>query len=200
MNKGLLVFNLVLLVAVVVLFYLFLSNGKTDVGRSGTSRLPDTASAWQHTPVAYFDMDSVEANFILWKQTQDDMMKREQAKNDSISMLRAGFQNFLQKMQGQFETLTSRQKDSLNTLLNQMDADLKNRAAELNQNYQSYYMTKQQDIVTKIKNYCSEFNKNGKYSYIIAREPGLFYYTDTAYNITAELLKGLNEFYDKKKK
>jgi outer membrane protein len=60
-------------------------------------------------------------------------------------------------------------------------------------------MTRQQEIVTKIKNYCKEFNKDKKYSYIIAREPGLFYYTDTAYNVTSELLKGLNAFYDKKK-
>ena len=74
-----------------------------------------------------------------------------------------------------------------------------NRTAELNQKYQTYFMSRQQEIVTKIKNYCKEFNKDKKYSYIIAREPGLFYYTDTAYNVTSELLKVLNAFYSKKK-
>ncbi|HET9432167.1 MAG TPA: OmpH family outer membrane protein, partial [Chitinophagaceae bacterium] len=96
-------------------------------------------------------------------------------------------------------SLTQRQRDSLGNELAQMDMEIKNRAAELNQNYQTYYMSKQQEIVTLIKNYCREFNKDRRYSYIIAREPGLFYYTDTAYNVTSELLKGLNDFYAKKK-
>ena len=32
---------------------------------------------------------------------------------------------------------------------------------------------------------------------IISYEPGLFYYKDTAYNITEDLVKGLNEKYKK---
>jgi len=68
------------------------------------------------------------------------------------------------------------------------------------QDYQKYYVGKQQEIVTLIKNYCKEFNKDRKFSYIIAKEPGLFYFADTAYNITPELLKGLNAFYAKKNK
>jgi outer membrane protein len=80
-----------------------------------------------------------------------------------------------------------------------MDSEIKNRTAELNQTYQTFFMNKQQEIVTLIKNYCKEFNKDRRFSYIIAREPGLFYYTDTAYNVTSDLLKGLNAFYSKKK-
>ena len=199
MNKGLLALNIVLLAAVGILFFLFFTK-KTSLATGPVSRaVSDSAPKWQHTPVAYFDMDSVEANFVLWKQTQDEMMKREQRKNDSINFLRNSFQNYLQRVQPQFEMMNARQRDSVNALLGQMDADLKNRATELNQNYQSYYITKQQEIVTMIKNYCREFNRDKRYSYIIAREPGLFYYTDTAYNITAELLKGLNNYYGKKK-
>jgi outer membrane protein len=103
------------------------------------------------------------------------------------------------KLQGQSANLTQRQKDSLGNELAQMDMEIKNRASEMNQTYQTYYMSKQKEIIDKIKNYCKEFNKDRKYSYIIAREPGLFYYTDTAYNVTTELLKGLNAFYSKKK-
>src|SRR4030095_15435253 len=115
------------------------------------------------------------------------------------SQMRAAFQSYYMKLQSQSANLTQRQRDSLGNELAQMDMDIKNRASEMNQTYQTYYMSKQQEIITKIKNYCKEFNKDRKYSYIIAREPGLFYYTDTAYNVTSELLKGLNAFYAKKK-
>jgi len=199
MNKGLLALNIVLLIGVGILFFLFFNKKDNISSVTPTRTDPDTASKWQHTPVAYFDMDSIEANFVLWKQVQAEVVKREAGINDTINQMKMGFQNYYQKLQAQSANLSPRQKDSLGNELAQMDAQIKNRTAELNQNYQSYYMTRQQEIVTKIKNYCKEFNKDKKYSYIIAREPGLFYYTDTAYNVTSELLKGLNAFYNKKK-
>jgi len=199
MNKGLLALNIVLLIGVAILFILFFS--KKD---KMTSVIPlrigaDTAAKWEHTPVAYFDMDSIEANFILWKQVQAEVVKREAGINDTITQMRNGFQSYYQKLQAQSANLSPRQKDSLGNELAQMDSEIKNRTAELNQKYQAFFMSKQQEIVTLIKNYCKEFNKDKRYSYIIAREPGLFYYTDTAYNVTSELLKGLNTFYNKKK-
>src|SRR5688572_10043973 len=199
MNKGLLALNIILLVAVGVLFFLFF-NGKGKTTTNTVTRSPsDTAAKWQNIPVAYFDMDSVESNFSLFKQMQTEVVKREAGINDTINQMRWAFQNYYQKLQAQGASLSQRQRDSLGNELAQMDMEIKNRAAELNQNYQTYYMSKQREIVTLIKNYCKEFNKDRRYSYIIAREPGLFYYTDTAYNVTSELLKGLNAFYAKKK-
>ena len=199
MNKGLLALNIVLLIGVVVLFFLFFNKKDNTTSVIPTRTNPDTASKWQHTPVAYFDMDSIEANFVLWKQVQAEVVKREAGINDTITQMRNGFQSYYQKLQAQSANLSPRQKDSLGNELAQMDSEIKNRTAELNQKYQTFFMSKQQEIVTLIKNYCKEFNKDKRYSYIIAREPGLFYYTDTAYNVTSDLLKGLNAFYTKKK-
>jgi outer membrane protein len=199
MNKGLLALNIVLLIGVAILFFLFFSKKDNTSSITPARVSHDTASQKQQTPVAYFDMDSIEANFFLWKQVQTEVVKREAGINDTINQMRNGFQSYYQKLQAQSANLSPRQKDSLGNELAQMDAEIKNRTAELNQKYQTYFMSRQQEIVTKIKNYCKEFNKDKKYSYIIAREPGLFYYTDTAYNVTSELLKGLNAFYSKKK-
>ena len=199
MNKGLLALNIILLISVGILFFLFFNKKDSTSSMTPSRTYGDTTAQWKHTPVAYFDMDSIEANFVLWKQVQAEVVKREAGINDTINQMRNGFQSYYQKLQAQSANLSPRQKDSLGNELAQMDAEIKNRTAELNQKYQTYFMTRQQEIVTKIKNYCKEFNKDKKYSYIIAREPGLFYYTDTAYNVTSELLKGLNAFYNKKK-
>ena len=199
MNKGLLALNIVLLIGVGILFFLFFNKKDNTSSVIPIRNDHDTAIQKQQTPVAYFDMDSIEANFFLWKQVQTEVVKREAGINDTINQMRNGFQSYYQKLQSQSANLSPRQKDSLGNELAQMDAEIKNRTAELNQKYQTYFMSRQQEIVTKIKNYCKEFNKDKKYSYIIAREPGLFYYTDTAYNVTSELLKGLNAFYSKKK-
>jgi outer membrane protein len=199
MNKGLLALNIILLVAVGILFFLFFNKKDGQVIDSTIRSGIDTASKWQHTPVAYFDMDSVEANFTEFKKMQTEVVASEARINDSINQMKAAFQSYSMQLQGQSANLTPRQIDSLGNELAQMDMEIKNRASEMNQTYQTYYMSKQKEIIDKIKNYCKEFNKDRKYSYIIAREPGLFYYTDTAYNVTTELLKGLNAFYSKKK-
>jgi hypothetical protein len=41
--------------------------------------------------VAYFDMDSIEANFVLWKQVQAEVVKREAGINDTINQMKMGF-------------------------------------------------------------------------------------------------------------
>jgi len=40
-----------------------------------------------------------------------------------------------------------------------------------------------------------EYNKSHSYTYIVSYEQGLFYYKDSVNNITADLIKGLNERY-----
>ena len=201
MNKGLLVLNIVLLVAVGVLFFLFFTrNDKTTgtpvIKRSGV----DSAAAWEHTPVAYFEMDSIEAHFIEFRKMQDEVLKNEKDMYDTINGMKATLQMQLQKFQEQESKMSPQEVKDTREYLMSKDQEIKNKEKELNQEYQKYYLSMQQGIITKIKNYCKEFNKDGKYSYIIASDPGIFYYTDTAFNITTELVKGLNEYYSKGKK
>ena len=141
MNKGLLILNIILLVAVGVLFFLFL-NGKDNTATNTINRSPsDSAAKWQHIPVAYFDMDSVEANFSLFKQMQTEVVKREAGINDTINQMRKAFQNYYQKLQARGAHLSPQQRDSLGHELAQMDMEIKNRATELYQTYQAYYMS-----------------------------------------------------------
>lgn len=197
MNKGLLVFNIILLLAVGALYFLFFTEdkkaGDTIIRRTGTD------SAGSYTPVAYFEMDSIESNFIEFKKMQDEVLRKEQIKNDSINMLRDYFQKYVLTVQPLFQKMNPTERDSLNSVVMRLDNDIKSQIADLNQRYETYYFGRRTDIVTQIKNYCKEFNNDRRYSYIIANEP-LFYYADTAYNITEQLLRGLNEAYTKKKK
>ena len=199
MNKGLLVLNIVLFIAVVILFFLFFSRKDKTISVIPTRSNHDTTALRQQTPVAYFDMDSIEENFFLWKKVQDEVLKSEQTINDSINRMKMGLQMQYQQFKEQEAKMPLDDIKKANSYFMERDQEIKNRERTLMQDYQKYYMNRQQEIVNKIKNYCKEFNKDKKYSYIIAREPGLFYYTDTAYNVTSELLKGLNAFYNKKK-
>src|SRR2546421_659305 len=61
----------------------------------------------------------------------------------------------------------------------------------------SFAMVK--DVKSRIEEFLKEYNKSKGYSYIFSNEPGFIYYRDTMFNITKDLVKGLNEQYLKKK-
>ena len=110
MNKGLLALNIVLLIGVAILFFLFFTR-KDKVTSVITTRTGiDTVAQWEHTPVAYFDMDSIEANFILWKKVQAEVVKREAGINDTINQMKMSFQSYYQKLQAQSANLSPRKK------------------------------------------------------------------------------------------
>ena len=55
------------------------------------------------------------------------------------------------------------------------------------------------DIKTRIENYLKEYNKQKTYSFIFAYDPtSIIYYKDSVYNITNDVVDGLNAGYKKK--
>lgn len=199
MNKGLLILNIFLAVAIAVLFFLYFRN-MDSTGTGGNKKRSADSTTTSVFRIAYFDMDSIEANFSLFKDMQKEVSKKEDSMQTVLNSARMALQSKYKKYQEQGATMSETQVKIASDELKQMDMDIKNSEANLNQSFQNFYMNKQQEVITQIKKYCTEFNKDGKYSYIIANEPGLVYYKDTACNITTELLKGLNALYDKQKK
>ncbi|HLF46294.1 MAG TPA: OmpH family outer membrane protein [Chitinophagaceae bacterium] len=199
MNKNLLVLNIILLVAVAVLFFLHFSTKDGSNAATDSAKNSNAAEAAVFR-IAYFDMDSIEAKFSLFKQMQLEVSKKEDSMNAILNSARMNLQNKYRKYQEQQSAMTPADIENAGHELSKLDNDIKNRELALNQSFQSFYMSKQQEVISQIKKYCLEYNKDKKYSLIIANEPGLIYYKDTAFNITSELLKGLNELYDKQKK
>lgn len=199
MNKSLLGLNIILLIAVAILFFLHFSSD----GSKHPSTISNESSGLSDASVfriAYFDMDSIEAKFSLFKQMQSEISKKEDSMNSILNSARMNLQNKYRKYQEQQASMTPSDIENAGNELSKLDMDIKTREQSLNQGFQSFYMNKQQEVISQIKKYCLEYNKDKKFSLIIANEPGLIYYKDTAFNITSELLKGLNEMYDKQKK
>jgi outer membrane protein len=69
----------------------------------------------------------------------------------------------------------------------------------MEQAYQGFVMRKNLEIKKMIGNFIKDFNKTRNFSFIVTDDTGLFYYKDSAYNITSEVVKGLNEQYKTKK-
>src|SRR5690606_12840476 len=84
--------------------------------------------------------------------------------------------------------------------LKKLEQNISTRKQTLDQEYNDLVMRRMKDVKTKIEDFLKEYNKDKSYSYIVSYEQGLFYYRDTIYNITADVIRGLNDMYKPAKK
>lgn len=197
MNRGFIILNVFLVVAVAVLFYLHFSSPKT----AGTKVVETTGSTKKNMDcrIAYFEMDSIENSFALVKDVKNELGREEDKMNSEMAGLEKKYRDRIAQFQSQAQTMTQVQSEMANREVLQMQETIKGKKQELDSKYQDLYMRKMRDVKSKIEDFLKEYNAEKGYSYIVAYEPGLFYYKDTAYNITPDVIKGLNTRYEKKK-
>ena len=199
MKNGLLVWNIVLTLFVGYLLFAQLNKkGNVVSGNKNVSRDSTVNASFR---IAYFEMDSVENHFNMVKDIKAEIAKKDEEYSNSLNQLDATYKNKILEYQQKEKSGTMVQADyeKAQVDLRQLEDRLKNRKQELDQQYQDFVMRKNLGVKKKIEDFLTEYNKTQGYSYIVAYEQGLFYYKDTTYNITSEVIKGLNEDYKNKK-
>jgi outer membrane protein len=201
MKNGLVILNVILLMAVGFLFYLHFNSAKTGTNSQNKTEQKDPidSSARGGCRIAYFEMDSVAANFEKAKEMQSELEKKEEKMNSEMNRLQNLYQQKYVTFQQHGATMSSSQLDAARNELGQLDQTIKDTKASLDQDYKTYYVQTQQEILSMVRKFCSEYNKDKRYAIIISNEPGLVFYKDSTMDITRDLLEGLNKMYGKKK-
>ena len=185
--------NIVLAVAVAVLFYLHFSSKKSVTAPA------NAAAVSGGFRIAYFEMDSIQSQFEYFKEVRSTLNSKDQELGRELASMENNFRNKYQDLQKVGSTLSQAEVANRQQELVEMDKNLKSRKQMMDQEMQDESLKKLQDVKKKIEDYLKDYNKDKGYSYIFAGSPDLIYYKDTVYNITGDMLKGLNELYKKKK-
>lgn len=201
MKNGMLLWNVVL--SLVAGFLLFKQFGPSSGKGPGSNKVQggDAVKNNRQFTMAYFEMDSVAASFDLVKEVKTELAKKENEISAEVEKLTRTFQQRYGELQNKAQggTMSQAEIDAASQELKKMDDDIKARKSQLDQEYSNLMVSRQNDIKNKIEAFLKEYNQTKNYSYIISYEQGLFYFRDTAYNITADVVKGLNRFYLKEK-
>ena len=198
MNRNfLLAFNVVLLVLVGVLFYLHFSSAKAAT--------PPATKVMEATPVepgsfkiAYFEMDSIENNYEYLKDVKSQLKAKENQLTGQLTALKNKYMEKVQKYQQEAQTMTQERQGAMQQELMQEQKMIQNKEQAMGGDLQDESFKKMQVVNKKIEDFLKDFNKDKGYSYILAHQPGTIYYKDSRYDITTEMLKGLNAGYKKK--
>ncbi len=186
--------NVVLVLAVGVLFYLHFKSDKKAV----SSVQPKSDSASNSFRIAYFEMDSLQNNYEYYKQIVKELGVSEQQKRSELTNKRNEYAAKIKEYQQRGQTMTQAEIAKANQDVAQREKEYQEMEQAKGQEMQEEKMKKLQDIQKKIQDYLKDYNKDKGYSFIFMNSPDLIYYKDSVYNITNDLLKGLNEQYKKK--
>ncbi|MBD0332524.1 MAG: OmpH family outer membrane protein [Chitinophagaceae bacterium] len=196
MKNALLVINVVLLVAVGILFYLYFSAKKTSGPGTVTTKVSHAAQ--NKFAIACFEMDSLTNSFEMIKDVKNELRKREEAINSELSKMEKAYRDRATYYQKQAPAMNQQQSESATRDMMQLQQAIQNKKQTLEQEYQDLYMRKMKEVKTKVEEFLKDYNKSKGYSYIISNEPGFIYYRDTVFDITEDVVKGLNALYSKK--
>lgn len=203
MKNGLVIWNVLLtLLCGYLLIAQFSKKDKKGTTTKGSvvSSTADSASNLKAGSIAYFEMDSIEAHFEMVKDVQAEIQSKEKEYSNDLAQLDASYRKKIQGYQEKGTSMTQDEYQKAQIDLKQTEDYLKGRKQEIDQNFQDFVTKRNLSLKKEIEDFIALYNKDKNYAYIVVYEPGLFYYKDTAYNITAEVIKGLNEMHAAKKK
>ncbi|MBC7534512.1 MAG: OmpH family outer membrane protein [Ferruginibacter sp.] len=189
------VLNIVLIIAVGVLYYFQFSSNKPADKKIATF-VPSPAGANMTRPaIAYVELDSLNAKITYIKNKRKELEREQQAIEAEWESSYKGLENqknnFLKK--GAAITQEEAQQFQGQLLQQQQQIDGKKQSLSQNLNEKSYKFM--DDIQKKLKSFLEEYNKERNYMYIFTTGTGLDYmvYKDSSMNITADVIEGMNE-------
>jgi outer membrane protein len=196
MRNTWLIWNIVLTLALGYLLFRQFggSHKKDDAHTASNQTLKEGEGQFR---MAYFEMDSIEANFEMVKGIKDELARLESDNSREMDDMVKGYQQRFMYFQNLARAgkLSQSQSDSANEEMKRMEDQIKQRRDQMDQDYAEKKARKESEVKTRIEAFLKEYNKSHNFSYIVSYEQGLFYYKDTVYNITGDVIRGLNEMY-----
>jgi outer membrane protein len=185
------VVNGVLAIAVIVLYFLHFNSSSVPVKSAALSS--------DNVKIAYFEIDSIQNNYEFFKDVKSALQVKDMDNAKQLTALKNAYIAKYQDLQKNGQYLSQAEVGSRQQDLVQAEKNYTNKEQQLSQELQEESFKRLQEVKKKIELYLEKYNKNKTFAYIFSSNPDLMYYKDTAYDITADIIKGLNDEYKPKK-
>lgn len=183
--------NGVMALAIILLFVLHFNSNSTPVKSS--------ALAAGGVKVAYFEIDSIQNSYNFFKDVREALQAKDVENAKQLTGLKNAFAIKYQELQKNGQFLSQAEIGARQQELAQLEKNYTNREQQLASEMQEESFKRLQEVKQKIEAFLVKYNKNKEFAYIFSSNPDLMYYKDTAYDITADIVKGLNAEYKPKK-
>jgi outer membrane protein len=200
MKNTLLVINALLVLAVTFLLYKQFSGRNHAIKHDTEKTVSNENQSDEKLLLAYIDTDSIQVKYELAKVVQNEIKRKESAITAEMDRIERNYKNKIAGYQEKQANMTQEEMEEASRDVQNMQQQIMEKRQTLRDDFNSFVALKNMMVMKEIKDYLKNYNADGKYSFIFSYEPGLFYYKDSTFDITSEVLKGLNEQYRNKGK
>ena len=147
--------------------------------------------------IAYVEVDSIMTQYQFCKDYTQILTKKGQNIESTIQKKAQALQdaaaNFQRKIQQ--NAYSREQAEGIQASLQKQNADLQSLQARLSTEFQTEQAKYNEALHDSISNFLKKYNKDKKYSIIFSKSGDNLLYADKAYDITEEIITGLNKAY-----
>lgn len=147
--------------------------------------------------IAYVEVDSIMSQYKFCKEYSQILQKKSQNIENTLAAKQRSLQAAAAKFQQDVQSnkYTQQQAEAVQAGLQRQSADLQALQQRLGTDFQNETNTFNKALRDSIQHYLKDYNKDKKYALIISKAGDNILYADKAYDITNEVIAGLNKAY-----
>lgn len=188
--------NAILLVAVGVLFYLHFSKPKA---KSSTTvrNVPavSTDSAVSGMMIAYVELDSLNEHITVIKNKRKEIEREQNAIETEWERGYRGLENQKNNFLKRGDAITQEEAMKMQESLLRQQDEIDNKKMQSTQRLGEKSMKAMETIQKDLKDFIEEYNRDKGFTFILTTGAALDFmlYKDSAYDITRDVIDGMNE-------
>jgi outer membrane protein len=159
-----------------------------------TSNTTSNASTQGGFKIAYVDLDSLEAHFEYFKEKRGILEQKQVQMDNQLKGKARALQSEYEDLQRRASTLTQEQGEAAQRSLMAKQQQLEQEAQNLRSAYTEQETKFNEELQKRLDDFLKSFNSDKRFAYIFSYRTAAsnILYKDEAYDITADVIKGMN--------
>ena len=196
MKKTSLILNVVLLIAVVVLYVLYFTGGK-NAGEAPSVYAGDTVSAGSMS-IVYVNMDTLLANYDMFADLQTRLQKKQQDSESKLNVRGQKWQTKVNEFQNNLQRglVTRSEAQKIQQQLEQEQQALLKMKDDLANSLMEEQQVGSRKVLFSIVDFLNQYSQVHHYRYVLSTTAGgAILYGDKQFDITRQVVVELNKKY-----
>lgn len=194
-----LVLNVVLFIAVVVLYVLHFTNkgGNVELNTASTNTAAGNENlAAQPLTIAYINSDTLLQNYQYFKDMADQLEEKRKKMEANFTTRAKGLENEIATFQRTAQSMTINQARAAEEELMKKRENLMKYQETLSQDLMLEENKINNELYNKVSEYLNDYGKKNNYQLVLTYQKGSgVLYANDGLNITKEVIDGLNNTY-----
>jgi len=190
------ILNVVLLIAVGVLYVLHFSKSES-VSDENIQNVVQTATAGM-PQIAYVNTDSLQSNYEFFKDKAAELEAKRSKLEAEFNNRARGLQNEVNNLQSNAQNMTMAQAQAAQENLMKKEQSLMQYQQSLQQQLMRDESLVTNELYEKVSGFLRDYGKKNNYQLVLTYTKGSgVWYAHDSLNITEQVIDGLNEAYKK---